>query len=192
MARRFHNRLPGPDIATRSIRGRNRATTDPRAAIDHRSARFAGAWVGYLARGLLISLGFVVVPQPPERRRVDCLWITPAARGAAPVCEQIIKGTAARTPDPISRNRRPAIGNPPAIPVLPPMRRSHSPMPLAQMTGRRMPARTTVIAHLPDPVPAPRLPARLAQRGRVRPRDTACVNRRCFQPQPLYLGSVLE
>src|SRR5580704_12128511 len=87
MARRFHNRLPGPDIATRSIRGRNRATTDPRAAIDHRSARFAGAWVGYLARGLLISLGFVVVPQPPERRRADCLWITPAARGAAPVCE---------------------------------------------------------------------------------------------------------
>src|ERR1700745_2660462 len=65
MARRFHNRLPGPDIATRSIRGRNRATTDPRAAIDHHSARFAGAWVGYLARGLLISLGFVVVPQPP-------------------------------------------------------------------------------------------------------------------------------
>src|SRR5580704_10113608 len=79
MARRFHNRLPGPDIATRSIRGRNRATTDPRAAIDHHSARFAGAWVGYLARGLLISLGFVVVPQPPERRRADCLWITPAA-----------------------------------------------------------------------------------------------------------------
>src|ERR1700738_2791944 len=103
MARRFHNRLPGPDIATR---GRNRATTDPRAAIDHRSARFAGAWVGYLARGLLISLGFVVAPQPPERRRADCLWITPAARGAAPVCEQIIKGTAARIPDPISRNRR--------------------------------------------------------------------------------------
>src|SRR5580700_2154408 len=80
MARRFHNRLPGPDIATRSIRGRNRATTDPRAAIDHRSARFAGAWVGYLARGLLISLGFVVAPQPPERRRADCLWIIPAAR----------------------------------------------------------------------------------------------------------------
>jgi hypothetical protein len=47
-------------------------------------------------------------------------------RGRAPVCEQIIKGTAARTPDSISRNRRPAIGNPPAIPVLPPMRRSHS------------------------------------------------------------------
>jgi hypothetical protein len=89
------------------------------------------------------------------------LWITPATGGAAPVCEGIIKGATAGTPDPISGHRRPSIGTPSAVmAVRPPERRNPSALPLTEITGRRAPASTGNL------VPARSAPIHLHNTGR--------------------------
>jgi hypothetical protein len=78
--------------------------------------------------------------------RLGWLRITPAARGASPIWEWIIEECAPGNVDPVSRDRRPPIGSPPAIKMVRSrMRRVPT---TAPTTGRRMPVRAIAIPHL--------------------------------------------
>jgi hypothetical protein len=87
--------------------------------------------------------------------RAGTLGITPSPGRASPVGEWIIKGAAARTPDPEGRHRRSAIRNPSA--ARPPAPPKPSACPLARMTERpvlvarrRMPSGAVVVPYPHD------------------------------------------
>jgi hypothetical protein len=87
--------------------------------------------------------------------RAGTLGITPSPGRASPVGEWIIKGAAARTPDPEGRHRRSAVRNPSA--ARPPAPPKPSACPLARMTERpvlvarrRMPSGAVVVPYPHD------------------------------------------
>ena len=88
------------------------------------------------------------VKPEPEGLSTGWLWITPAARRAAPVCERIIESPARRTPDPVSRDAGPRTASPPASRTArPPTRRNRSAVPLARGAGCSTPVTIPTVGH---------------------------------------------
>ena len=88
------------------------------------------------------------VKPEPEGLSSGWLWITPAARRAAPVCERIIESPARRTPDPVSRDAGPRTASPPASRTArPPTRRNRSAVPLTRGGGCSSPVTVPTVGH---------------------------------------------
>jgi hypothetical protein len=86
----------------------------------------------------------------PEPRGLSTGWlrITPAPSRASPICERIIEGAAAGTPDPIRRHPWPRTANPPAGKTIrTPTWRNRSAVPLARGTGCSTPVTVPTVGH---------------------------------------------
>jgi hypothetical protein len=84
----------------------------------------------------------------PEGLSTGWLRITPAPSQTSPICERIIKGPAAGTPDPVRGHPRPRTARPPTKRTIrPPTARNPSAVPLARGTGYSTPVAVPTIGH---------------------------------------------
>jgi hypothetical protein len=129
----------------------------------------AGRWRISLDLAVVRQTGHPVsLPSAEEHRS----RITPAPGGTSPICKGIIERPATGTPDPVSRQRGPAVRSPRAIiTVRPPIRGSPPALPLARMTGRRARVRTVPVSRLHNA-------ARWTRPGRSHPRSLLSSVRR--------------